>query len=116
MAAANPHAAAPVGRSAEELATITDRNRIVAEPYPRMTVARDQVNQAAAIIIASVSKARELGVPQDKWVHIHSVTSTTELELSQRPNLAGNPASIASVKAALARAGKSMQDIHFLDF
>ncbi|MEL7199593.1 MAG: acetyl-CoA acetyltransferase [Pseudomonadota bacterium] len=116
VAASNPHAAAPVERSAVELATITERNRIVAEPYPRMTVARDQVNQAASIVIASAGKARELGVPQDKWVHIHSVTSATELELSARPDLAANPASIASVEAALVRAGKGMEDIEFLDF
>jgi len=116
VAAANPHSAAPVERSAEELATVTARNRIVAEPYPRMTVARDQVNQAAAIIVASAGLARALGVPQDKWVHIHAVTAATELKLSQRPDLAASPASIASVEAALARAGKGMADMAYLDF
>ncbi|EAQ28995.1 acetyl-CoA acetyltransferase [Erythrobacter sp. NAP1] len=116
IAAANPHSAAPVERSAEELATVTDRNRIVAEPYARMTVARDQVNQAAAIVIASAGKARELGVPEEKWVHIHAVTSATELELSERPDLAANPASIASVERALELAGKEMADMRYLDF
>jgi acetyl-CoA C-acetyltransferase len=116
VAAANPHSAAPVERTAEELATVTDRNRIVAEPYPRMTVARDQVNQAAAVIVASAGLARELGVPEDKWVYIHAVTAATELKLSQRPDLAGNPASLASVDAALARAGKGIGGIAYLDF
>ncbi len=116
VAAANPHAAAPVERSAEELAAVTDRNRIVAEPYPRMTVARDQVNQAAAIIIASAGMARALGVPEDKWVHIHAVTTATELKLSERPDLSANPASLASVDAALARAGKTMDGIAYIDF
>lgn len=116
VAAANPHSAAPVERTAEELATVTDRNRIVAEPYPRMTVARDQVNQAAAIIVASAGLARALGVPEDKWVHIHAVTAATELKLSQRPDLSANPASLASVDAALARAGKAMADMRYIDF
>ena len=116
VAAANPHSAAPVERTAEELATVTDRNRIVAEPYPRMTVARDQVNQAAAIIVASAGHARALGVPEDTWVHIHAVTAATELKLSQRPDLSGNPASLASVDAALARAGKAMADMRYIDF
>jgi acetyl-CoA C-acetyltransferase len=116
VAAANPHSAAPVERTAEELATVTDRNRIVAEPYPRMTVARDQVNQAAAIIVASAGLARELGVPEDKWVHIHAVTAATELKLSQRPDLSANPASLGSVDAALARAGKGMADMRYIDF
>lgn len=116
VAAANPHSAAPVERSAQELATITERNRIVAEPYTRMTVARDQVNQAAAIIVASAGLARALGVPEEKWVHIHAVTAATELKLSERPDLAANPASIASVEAALERAGKGMADMAYLDF
>lgn len=116
VAAANPHSAAPALRTAEELATVTEKNRIVAEPYPRMTVARDQVNQAAAIILASAGRARELGVPQDRWVHIHAVTAASELKLAERPDLAANPASIASVEAALARAGKGMGDMAYLDF
>jgi acetyl-CoA C-acetyltransferase len=116
IAASNPHAAAPIERSAEELATITERNRVVAEPYARMTVARDQVNQAAAIIVCSAGKARQLGVPEDNWVHIHSVTAATELKLSERPDLSANPASIASVETALERAGKSMADMRYLDF
>jgi acetyl-CoA C-acetyltransferase len=116
VAAANPHSAAPALRTAEELAAVTDRNRIVAEPYPRMTVARDQVNQAAAVIVASAGLARALGVPEDKWVHIHAVTAATELKLSQRPDLAGNPASLASVDAALARAGKAMAEMRYIDF
>ena len=116
VAAANPHAAAPVERSAQELAAITERNRIVAEPYARMTVARDQVNQAAAIIIASAGKARELGVPEHKWVHIHAINAKTELRLMERPDLAGSPASIASVEAALSRAGKTMSEMGYLDF
>ncbi|WP_108787335.1 acetyl-CoA acetyltransferase [Erythrobacter sp. Alg231-14] len=116
VAAANPHSAAPKERSAEELATVTDRNRIVAEPYARMTVARDQVNQAAAIILCSAGLARELGVPEDRWVHIHAVTSATELELSERPDLAANPASIASVETAFAIADKGMSDMAYIDF
>jgi acetyl-CoA C-acetyltransferase len=120
VAARNPHAAAPIERSAQELATVTDRNRIVAEPYARMTVARDQVNQSAAIILTSVEAARELGVPKEKWVHIHAVSAASELPVMQRPDLCACPASIASVEAALARAGRpgkgGMDDMAFLDF
>ena len=115
VAAANPHAAAPTHRSAEELATVTERNRIVAEPYTRMTVARDQVNQGAAVIVASIEKARELGVPEDKWVHIHAVTSKAELPIMARPDLAKSPASIDSIDAALAGAGIGFSDLKHID-
>ncbi len=115
MAAANPHAAAPVARTAKELATVTGRNRIVAEPYTRMTVARDQVNQAAAILIASAAKARELGVPEERWVHIHGVADAREASVLQRADLAISPAAIASVRAALDSAGIGMADVRYLD-
>lgn len=115
VAAQNPYAAAPVARTAEELATVTDRNRIVAEPYTRMTVARDQVNQAAAILIASAGKARELGVPEDKWVHIHAVTDAKELSVLERPDMATSPASTASVGEALDMAGIEMDAVGYLD-
>ncbi|RED16627.1 acetyl-CoA acetyltransferase [Parasphingopyxis lamellibrachiae] len=115
VAAANSYAAAPVVRSAEELATVTERNRIVAEPYTRMTVARDQVNQAAAIMIASAGKARALGIAEEKWVHIHAVTDAKELSVLERPDMATSPASVGSVGEALAIAGIGMDDITCLD-
>jgi len=115
VAAQNPYAAAPVARTAEELATVTERNRIVAEPYTRMTVARDQVNQAAAIVIASVGKARELAVPEEKWVHIHAVTNAKELSVLERPDMATSPASIASVRTALDMAGVGIHAMRHLD-
>lgn len=115
VAAANPHAAAREVRSAVELATVTPRNRIVAEPYPRMTVSRDQVNQAAALVIVSASKARELGIPKERWVHIHAVADASEQPVMERPDLSRSPASIASIEAALARAGRSLETIRHLD-
>ena len=116
VAAANPHAAAPVKRTALELATVTERNRIVAEPYTRMTVARDQVNQGAAIILSSVGKAKQLGIPQDRWVYLHACTTADELKIERRPDLARSPASIASLERALEHSGKRMSDIAYLDF
>ncbi len=116
VAAANPHAAAPIERSAAELAAETDRNRVVAEPYLRMTVARDQVNQAAALLLCSAGRARALGVPEARWVHIHAVADADELPVLQRPDLGRSPASVDAVKQALTLAGKSIGAIDWFDF
>ncbi len=116
VAASNPHAAAPVERSAVELATVTDRNRIVSQPYPRMTVSRDQVNQAAAIILCSAGKARELGVPESKWVHIHAVSAAQELPTLERPDFSRSEAASRSLDIALGRSGKFANDIRYFDF
>lgn len=115
VAAANPHAAAPVERTPEELATVTDRNRIVAEPYTRMTVAREQVNQGAAIILSSVGKARALGIPEDRWVFIHASTGADELKVLRRPDISRSPAAIASIGRALSLAGQPFDTISHID-
>ena len=66
VAAANPHAAAPVERSAAELVTPTGANRPIADPYTRYLVAREKVNQGAAVLLMSVAAAQRLGVPADR--------------------------------------------------
>ena len=65
IAANNPFAAAPVERTVDELITVTESNRMISEPYPRLMVARDQVNQGAAVLLMSVEAARRLGVPEE---------------------------------------------------
>jgi len=57
------YSAAPEEHSAETLATVTESNRMIVDPYPKSLVARDQVNQAAAVLMTSVETARRLGIP-----------------------------------------------------
>jgi acetyl-CoA C-acetyltransferase len=115
VAAANPHSASPLERSAEELATLTERNRLVAEPYGRLVVSRDQVNQGAAIVIASAGEARRLGVPQDRWVHIHAVADCAEPSMITRGNLERSPASTTAISAALNLAESNWAELAHID-
>ena len=115
VAAANPHSAAPIERSAAELATLDERNRLLAEPYGRLVVARDQVNQGAAIVLASVGEARRLGVPEDRWVYIHGVADCAEPSLLSRPNLEQSPAAIAAISSALELSGTNWKNLGFVD-
>lgn len=115
VAAANPHASAPTVRSAEELAFLTERNRLVAEPYSRLVVSRDQVNQGAAVVLASAGEARRLGVPEERWVHIHSVADCAEPTLLSRANMEKSPAAVAAIARALEVAGTDWQALHAID-
>jgi acetyl-CoA C-acetyltransferase len=101
VAAANPFAASPVERGAQELAAITTSNRMIADPYPRLMVARDQVNQGAAVLIMSVAVAMELGVPQDCWVFLHGHADLREPNLLDRPELSRAPSAVVATKEAL---------------
>lgn len=115
VAAKNPHAAAPTERPADELVTVTGRNRLIADPYPRFVVARDQVNQGAALILTSAGKAREAGIPEDKWVYLHGYCDVRERDLMDRPDLSAGPASVRSAATALERAGVTAGDIDAFD-
>lgn len=115
VAAANPHSAAPKEWSAEELATLTERNRLVAEPYGRLVVARDQVNQGAAIVIASVAEARRLGVPEERWVYIHGVADCAEPTLLSRADMEKSPAAVAAISSALEVAALSWEKLSSID-
>jgi acetyl-CoA C-acetyltransferase len=116
VAAANPFSASPVEKAADELVAVTEKNRIVADPFTRMLVARDQVNQAAAVILTSVGKARALGVPEDRFVYLHGQGDANELTIMERPDLSASPSAIAAGRKALELAGKSVDDMAVFDF
>lgn len=116
VAAKNPYAAAPQARTAAELITVSERNRIVADPFTRMLVARDQVNQAAAVVLTSVGMAKALGVPRERWVFLHGEGDANELTIMERPDISASPQSIAAGKLALDLAGKTVADLEVMDF
>jgi acetyl-CoA C-acetyltransferase len=115
VAAANPHAAAPVARSAEELVTPTGTNRLIADPYTRYIVAREKVNQGAAVLLMSVAAARRLGVPEDRWVFLHGHADLRERDLMDRADLSEGPASVMAVRHALEVAGLAVGDLATID-
>src|SRR5215467_2786942 len=115
VAAANPHAAAPVERTPGELLTPTEANRPIADPYTRYIVAREKVNQGAAVLLMSVAAARRLGVPADRWVFLHGHADLRERDLLDRTDLSASPASVMAVRHALAVAGLGAEDLATID-
>lgn len=115
VASGNPHAMSQEVFSAEELATVTPRNRLVADPFPRRMVARDQANQGAAVLLASVAKARELGVPEERWVYLHGGADAKERAPMERNDLAAYPAAGLASRKALEVAGVGVDDIALFD-
>src|SRR3954469_3675036 len=105
VAAKNPFSSSPVERSVEEIVTVTDDNRMICDPYPRLLVARDQVNQGAAAIMMSVEAAHRLGVPEDKWVYVHGHADMIEQATLDRADLGASPASVLAAREALRLAG-----------
>jgi acetyl-CoA C-acetyltransferase len=78
-------------------------------------VARDQVNQGAAVLVMSLGAARRLGVAEDRLVFLHGHADAREKQNLERPDLSCSPAAAAASRAALAMAGISMDDVSFID-
>jgi acetyl-CoA C-acetyltransferase len=115
VAADNPHAAAPVERSAEELITPSERNRPIADPYPRFLVARDQVNQGASVLLTSLATARRLGVSESRLVFLHGHADLVEPAVLDRRDLGAAPATGMAIRHALALAGVGIDELATID-
>ncbi|MBV8966518.1 MAG: acetyl-CoA acetyltransferase [Mycobacteriaceae bacterium] len=115
VAAKNPFAASPLERSAEELVTVGERNRMIADPYPRLLVARDQVNQGAAALLMSAAAAHRFAVPEEKWVYLRGHADLNEQGLTERIELGRAPSAPMAVREALAVAGIGLGDVATFD-
>ncbi|GAA3957838.1 acetyl-CoA acetyltransferase [Gordonia caeni] len=115
VAAQNPYAAAPREHTAAELAQAGADNRVVAVPYTRRLIARDHVNQAAAVVMMSVRAATAAGIDPDRWVFLHGHADTVEQPLMARPELSQAPSQAAALYEALAMAGIDIDDVSAFD-
>jgi acetyl-CoA C-acetyltransferase len=115
VAAKNPFSSAPVERTVQEIETVTDDNRMICDPYPRLLVARDTVNQGAAALVMSVAAARRLGVAQEKWVYLRGHADLAEQGLLQRVDLDISHAAEQAVTEALRVADVGLGEVATFD-
>ncbi|MCV7227746.1 acetyl-CoA acetyltransferase [Mycolicibacterium komossense] len=115
VAAKNPFSSSPVERSVDELITVTDENRMICDPYPRLMVARDTVNQGAGVLVMSVAAARRLGAAEEKWVYLHGHADQTEQGLLDREDVSVSYSAKQAVAEALRVAGVGIDDIATFD-
>lgn len=88
---------------------------MIAHPYRRLLVARDQVNQGAAAILMSVGAARRFGVPEEKWVYLRGHADLNEQGLLERIDLGRAPSAPMAVREALVVAGIGLDDVAAFD-
>ena len=116
VAAQNPYSWFPVARSAEEIATVDDANRLVGYPYPKYMNSVIQINQAAAVVMTSVGKAREMGIDESKWVYLHGCAEGNDIWYPiERPELHRSHAMKGMAELALDMAGWSVADVDYFD-
>ncbi len=116
VAAQNPYAWFPQAQTAEALVTPSASNRMIGFPYPKRLNAIIQVDQSAAVLMASYAHAKALGVPDAQMVFLHGCADTIEKwNVLDRVDYHSSPAMRVGVREAFAMAGKSVADMAFFD-
>ncbi len=116
VASRNPIAWNPRVRTAADIATVSPSNRMVAEPYPLAVNAMPHVDQAAAVVVTSVATARELGIPEDRWVYVRGGAGADDtVDVLSRRTYATSDALAATLDLAARRTGVPADALDLVD-
>lgn len=116
MAAQNPYAWFASERSPEEISTVSPSNRMVSFPYTKYLNSVLRVDQGGAWLMMSAGKAKELGVPEDRWVFLHGCADAHEIwNVTERVDLHSSPAIRTMGEEAFEMAGWTISDVDFID-
>lgn len=100
----------------EAIGAVSRKNRMICSPYPLLMNAFNTVNLAAAVILTSAENARELGVPEDKWVYPLGGAGRKERgHFWERPNFYHSDAISIALDECLSLSGVTLRDIDILD-
>ena len=116
VAEKSTHAWYPIKRTAKEIANSSAANRLVAWPYTKYMNAMNQINQGAAIILMSETRALRLGIDRNKFIYLHGAADTIEKPLSTRANFYSSEAMGVMAEQVFVGGDLSMRDIGFIDF
>ncbi|WP_421738046.1 enoyl-CoA hydratase-related protein [Caulobacter sp.] len=99
--------------SADQIAEVSERNRMINWPYPKLMTANPTVNQAAAVLVTSLALAREAGVPKDRIIHIWGGAAASEPEdYMLRDSFAHSTAQQAVLESAAVSVGGAERFAH----
>ena len=116
MAAHNPDAAFPQRLDAAGIATPGPHNRPLSFPYNRWHSSQWTVDQASALVICSAERAREVGVPTERWLFPHVALHSSEaVTLTARRHLEEWPAMEVLGRAAAEHLGRPLGELRLTE-
>ena len=116
VAVANPYAWFRTPMTAAEIREPSPSNRMVGFPYTKAMNSNWDLDQGAALIVASLAAAESAGVPRDHMVFLHAGTDAHDTPLvSNRDNLWSSPAIAAAGRKLFALAGSSVDEVGHVD-
>ena len=91
-------------------------NRMLAFPYTKRMNTQWNVDQSAALLLCSVALAKELGIPEHKWVFPLAAAENNHMQnLAEREDLAECPGAKIAAREALQAAKLAAEDIDHWD-
>ena len=112
----NPYAWFRDGKAKDEIIGEAPSNRMVGFPYTKYMNAIMDVDQAAAVVMTSLGRAREMGIPRHRWVYPWAGADATDLwYYTDRVNYWSSPAIERAGRRVLSAAGLSISDIDYFD-
>ena len=116
VAAANPTAWLRKPLPPERIVEASADNRMVSFPYTKLMVANSAVNMGAAVIVASLAMARELGVPDDRIVYIGPGAAAHEDDDFLKRDSYVQPSSLeATISSALERSAIGAEELDHVE-
>jgi len=116
VAARNPHAWKRQRLTPAEVLSTENGNRMICHPYTTVMNSIIAVDQAAAVLLTTVGRARTLGIDEGCWVYLRGAADAQDRwYLSERAQLHDSPALRSAAAAALEQAGCSLDDIGLFD-
>jgi acetyl-CoA C-acetyltransferase len=116
VAARNPLADRRDGYTAEQIGEVSASNPYIGFPYTKLMNSNAFIDQSAAVILTSVAKAKELGIPKDRWVYLHGCADAYDhWYLSDRINFHSSPAMRLVARETFEMADCTLDDIDALD-
>ena len=116
VAQGNPHAWIRENVTAEDIRTPSPTNRRVSFPYTKLMNANMSVDMAAALIVCSVRKAKQLGIAEELWVYPHAgAEGHDHFSASVRDNFYTSPGVRFVGRRVLELAQIEAHDLSFVD-
>ena len=112
----NPNAWVRKPMNAEEIRTASPSNRQISFPYTKFMNANLAVDMAAALIVCSLEKARQLGIAEEKLVYpVSGAEGYDHFSASVRDNFHTSPGIRITGNRALELAGVDADELDFVD-
>lgn len=116
VAATNPAAWTRHAYDPEQIAQASERNPMQAFPYAKLHCSALNVDQAAALLLCSVRRANELGIPRERFVYPWAGSESNHVvPVSARAELAQCTAARLAGQAVLDRCGLKASQLDLVD-